>query len=171
MTAQQPDIDIRLMQAVDLPAVLTLQAQAYRTLPPESLPCYQAKLAAAPTSCFVAMHHSQLIGYLVSHPWISTRPPAFDAPDCVPPAAADCLYLHDLAVHPDSRKLGAGAALVRRFFAVCAATQQTLACLVAVEGAHSYWQRHGFTTITPSAELARKLVGYGDAARFMHKRL
>lgn len=160
---------LRLMQPDDLSQVMTIQKQCYVSLGAESLACYQAKLAASANTCFVAEKANKVIAYLIALPWDSTVPPAFNELDCQLPAQPNCLYLHDLAVSPDARKEKVGQILVEQFFSLANTLQLHKMCLIAVDGAHTYWQRFGFEQQTRNAYGAIKLTGYGEQAQFMQK--
>lgn len=163
--------EIRPMHIDDMDRVLQIQAACYSGDIPESARSLTAKLVAAPQSCFVAIADDEVIAYLIALPWISTAPPALNSPDCNIPAQADCLYLHDLSVHPDARRSGVGRALIECFFARCAQWQFPQACLVAVQNSASYWQRFGFQTAPGSVALNEKLASYADDAEFLIYRL
>lgn len=159
--------DIRPMHMNDMESVLQIQAACYSGNIPESADSLAAKLVAAPLSCFVATADDDVVAYLIALPWVSTAPPALNSPDCIIPALADCLYLHDLSVHPNARLSGVGRALIECFFARCAQWQFPQACLVAVQNSGAYWRRFGFQTAPTSALLAEKLASYADDAEFL----
>lgn len=162
---------LRLMVPNDLTAVMAIQAECYAQLGPESLASYQAKLAASPTTCFVATQNTpdgeKTLGYLISFPWHTSDLPAFNAPTCELPSQPNCFYLHDLAVTPAARKHQLGRLLVEQFFQTAQQLALQQACLVAVEGAHTYWQRFGFQQQAPSPAMSRQLEKYGEQAQFM----
>lgn len=85
---------LRLMVPNDLPAVMAIQAECYVQLGPESITSYQAKLAASPTTCFVAIQSTpageEILGYLISFPWHQAELPAFNAPTCDIPPQPNC---------------------------------------------------------------------------------
>lgn len=56
-----------------------------------------------------------IVGYLVAHPWHTLAyPPRLHA-RLEPPSAVVCLFIHDVAVHPEHRRLGVAKMLVRTF--------------------------------------------------------
>lgn len=162
-------VSIRTMQPDDLAQVIAIQDQCYLSLAPESLACYQAKLAASANTCFVAEIEQNIAAYMIALPWNSAEPPAFNALSCPLPARPDCLYLHDLAVSPEARKAKVGQALVERFFILANTLQLNKMCLIAVDGAHTYWQRFDFVAQTNNSVITAKLAGYGEQAQFMQK--
>ncbi|SFM76135.1 Predicted N-acetyltransferase YhbS [Marinobacter zhejiangensis] len=158
---------IRAMRRSDLSNVLDIQSKCYTELEPESEASFDTKLRLSPTTCFVACDEGTVVGYLIAIPWVFANPPALDAVDIDAPLAADCLYLHDLAVAPEARNSGAGRALVDQFFPLLKALQLERACLVAVQSSAPYWRRHGFQTVSETPSLAAKLASYGSGAQYM----
>lgn len=167
-----PTFLIRPMQAADLPEVLHIQAACFTELQPESQASLAAKLQAAPAHCWVAAHQGSggLAAYLFALPWRAEAPPLLDAADCVLPARADCLYLHDLSVHPIARGSGLAQALVQRFLQNLEASGLDRACLIAVQNSASFWGRWGFAPRPVSAQLRHKLASYGPDAHYLERR-
>lgn len=163
----QPVIDIRMMAAADIPAVLEIQAACYTELTPESDESLHAKLTASQSTCFVASLENAIVGYLISLPWDVSDPPTLNAATCRLPASPDCLYLHDLAVTPEARKSGAAPALVDAFLAQMPRLGLECASLVAVQDSAPYWERYGFRAAAPTAKLATSLASYGKRVRYM----
>jgi hypothetical protein len=62
----QPVIDIRMMAAADIPAVLAIQTVCYTEVTPESDESLQAKLRASRSTCFIASFEDAIVGYLIS---------------------------------------------------------------------------------------------------------
>ena len=155
------------MSAGDLPAVLDIQAACYTALVPESRQSLHAKLRASPSTCLVASISDETVGYLIALPWESSSPPALNTAECRLPSSPDCLHLHDLAVTPAARKLGAGRMLVQAFLARLEASGLGGASLVAVQDSAPYWERFGFRAVPASASLESTLSTYGQEVRYM----
>lgn len=155
------------MTSADLPAVLAIQSVCYTQIEPESRRSFEAKLAAAPASCFVAQGEDDVVGYLVALPGQFGAPPPLNADACHLPLSPDCLYLHDLAVAPAARATGAGRALVAAFFAQLEASRLARATLVAIQDSASYWQRYGFRAVAAGAALQARLASYGSDVQYM----
>lgn len=158
---------VRTMREEDIHAVLEIQANCYTELQPESAESLLAKLDASPSTCFIASIGQRQIGYLISIPWRRSSPPLLNTPTCQLPGNPDCLYLHDLSVHPASRGSNAGQLLIAAFMEQFAALRLHCAVLVAVQGSAAYWQHHGFHVLDPSQELATKLSSYGSNVQYM----
>lgn len=161
-------LQIHSMQASDLDRVLLIQAACYTGDIPESRVSLAAKLFTSPSSCFVAKQFDgEVLAYLIALPWIVTEPPALNALSCELPVRPDCLYLHDLAVHPSVRTGGVGASLIERFLQRSSELDFSKTCLVAIQNSVGYWRRFGFHPCTSTSALAAKLATYGSDAQFL----
>nr|MBP6706797.1 GNAT family N-acetyltransferase [Achromobacter sp.] len=64
--------------------------------------------------------------------------------------------------------LGVGQALLRQAAGQAASQGLLRASLVSLQGAVSYWRRHGYAPVDAGAAgLAEKLAGYGPNASYM----
>jgi len=160
-------VDIRMMEAADIRAVLRIQAVCYTELIPESDASLHAKLSASPSTCLIASLEGDSVGYLLSLPWEFSNPPALNAETCRLPLSPDCLYLHDLAVMPNARKLGTGRALVEAFLIRLRESGLGRASLVAVQNSAPYWERYGFRAVPQPEPLKSKLATYGKSVEYM----
>ena len=160
---------IRPMEFADLPSVLAIQALCYTELVPESEQSLQAKLRASPATCNVVCLQGGVIGYLIAVPWSFENPPLLNAATCNLPAQPDSLYLHDMAIAPAARKVGAGKILLERFIAQIAELNFHCASLVAVQDSKLYWQRYGFQAVPQTITLKAKLSSYGANVEYMRR--
>lgn len=165
--AKIAEVKIRLMRQNDLAQMLAIQAVCYTEIVPETRTSLLAKLAASPTTCFVALLNGQIVGYLLSVPWEFSNPPALNAQNCQLPDAPDCLYLHDLAIAPAGRGAGVGQRLVDAFMQTLYASGLCRACLIAIQGSASYWKRFGFEPVAMMQPLADRLETYGQGAQYL----
>lgn len=120
--------------------------------------------------CHILEINDRPAGYVLSHPWRFGQLPALDSLLGSIPADADTYYLHDLALLPVSRGIGAADHIVQALTKHAVAREYPTLSLVAVNGSQGFWERHGFTVREISA-LTAKLSSYEDAARFMVKPL
>lgn len=155
------------MQPLDLPAVLRIQAECFDGARQESQQSFQAKLAASPSTCFVAVLGPAVAGYLVAVPADSRNPPALNGRVFEVPRAPDCLYLHDLSVSRRARGSGVADALVEAFLSRLRQLRLPRACLTAVNRSSPYWARHGFQAVPPSDRVFDSLSSYGPDAQYM----
>lgn len=160
-------VNIVRLCAEDLVHVERLQALAYQDPAlVEDIAVHADRLAKAPHLCFAAHVDGQLAGYIVTHPWETASWPGLNIFDlCLDGMACDAVHIHDIAV--DARFQGRRIAplLVEAALQAAADAGIQTAHLVAVDGAHTFWQRQGFTM----ADGPRP--PYGDDAWWMVRRL
>ncbi len=163
------DVAWRAMTAFDMPAVEAIAAQVHPDFfeAPEVLAerqqlyrngCYLLEITERPT------------GYVLSHPWRAGSLPALNTRLGEIPADADTFYLHDLALLPVTRRIGAAGYIVDALSKHAAAQGFATMHLVAVNGSQGFWEKHGFIVDDVPA-LAEKLKSYEANARYMVRRL
>ena len=113
-----PPTTIRAAQERDLAAVMAIEEASFATGVRETLPTYRARLALHPHGFRVAVHDGVLVGFITSEWWraeegLSAERFAIDHhPARHHRADGDLLYLSAMAVAPEARGLGVGAALL-----------------------------------------------------------
>lgn len=162
---------IRLIHADDAASIQFIQSACYPAHLLESTQTLLAKCFLSPQSCWLAESAAGPLGYLFTHPWHDDEPPALNQVLERLPEHADTFFLHDLAIHPDSRKQGVAQALIRQALAWAKMQRLRKAMLVAVQDSQAFWQQQGFCKHrSPSPALQEKLNRYGpDAACLMAK--
>ena len=75
-------------------------------------------------------------------------------------------YLHDLALLPKARGIGAAGDIVGIALAKATMAGFRTASLVAVNNSQPFWQRQGFD-VADAPALAGKLAAYEPGARYM----
>lgn len=155
----------RAMSALDLPAVEAIAAAVHRDFY-ESPDVLAEKRALYPNGAHLLEIGERPVGYVLSHPWKADDIPALNRLLGGLPPDADTYYLHDLALLPVARRIGAArfiiAALARHATARGFATMS----LVAVNGSAPFWARQGFVR-RDLPELAGKLLSYDESALYM----
>lgn len=136
----------------EAPEVLAERQRLYRN------GCYLLELGEKPA------------GYVLSHPWRYGSLPALNSLLGEIPADADTYYIHDLALLPVTRRVGAASQIVKALTKHAEAERYPNMSLVAVNGSIPFWQRHGFV-VTDIPELYAKLLSYEADARYMVKPL
>ena len=149
------------MQPTDLDAVLAIQDACYTEIVPESKEAYIKKLQLSPSSCFVAHHLGNMVGYLIAIPSQLQALPALNSTLLSSADSANCLYLHDLAVIPAASGLGVGKVLVHRFFQSMSFLGFEQAALIAIQNAAGFWQKQGFVVSEPIGASKQALRSYG----------
>jgi GNAT superfamily N-acetyltransferase len=109
-------------------------------------------------------------GYVLSHPWLFGHPPALNTLLHELPPAADTFYIHDLALLPVARRVGAASFIVEALVKHAAAEGYPTVSLVAVNGSQPFWSRLGFEVVS-RPELDAHLQTYEPAAALMMRRL
>ncbi|MGK9648004.1 hypothetical protein O6389_23955, partial [Salmonella enterica subsp. enterica] len=84
------------------------------------------------------------MGYLVAYPWKVNAAPALNVLIDAIPTDAEVVYLHDLALHPDTRGGGHTRPIIERLADQARADGWPSVALVAVNDASSFWSRNGF---------------------------
>lgn len=159
---------IRPLQDADMPAVAALQATVFQPHFHETQEELASRLAVAAPFCWAALDaRGELMAYILSHPWPAGSPPAIGT-RLPPPPPTDNWFVHDLAIGQSARGLGLGRDLVRAASRAAMAAGLVRGDLVAVQGAWSFWNKLGYEPrLDLPAELAAKVAGYGDDARYM----
>lgn len=155
----------RHAHAKDLATISAIAARIHPDLPerPEVL---SEKLRLCPDGCWVLAGGNEIAGYGLAHPWIQQQIPSLDGVLDRLPDAADCLYVHDVAVLPDFR-----GGVVRAYLAaieeLARSSGITTVALVSVYGTRPLWEHLGFQGVAPDAALRDKLSCYGASATYM----
>lgn len=152
----------RPMTPADLTAVTEVAGLVHPDYP-EDLAVLAERQALYPPGCFM-LEGLSVQGYAFSHPWRFGQPPKLNTRLHRLPDDADTFYIHDVAILPDARSGGHGAAIVA-LLAGQAAGMGSLS-LVAVGHSMAFWLRHGFRPCENNA-LRTALVSYDEGARFM----
>lgn len=152
-------LHIRPMRPGDLEVVFALQCHAHTADYHEPRAALASRFEAGPGACLVAEWASRPVAYVLAHPWQGAPPPLHRP--LAPVQRPDQLFLHDLAVVPEARGVGAAGALIDTL----ARRAQGLALaeirLVALVDAVAFWQRKGWRAMT-GVPLHRS---YGSGAR------
>lgn len=163
---------LRRASVRDLPAILRIQAACYKAITPEDPEAYLHKLALAPDCAFVM--ENQLAGvqaYVFALPIAVQEPPALNAHGFALASAADCLYLHDMAIDPAARGQGLSAPLMAAFFAAARQRHLPWCSLIAIQDSSAFWRRYGFVqeAISQHSHMRAKLASY-DQTEYLLRR-
>ena len=163
------DVVWRAMTGYDLPAVAQIAARVHPAYfeAPEVLAERQRLYR---NGCYLLEIGDRPVGYLLSHPWRFDSLPALNTLLREIPADADTYFLHDLALLPVARRIGAASHIVSAIAKHAAARSFQTMSLVAIIGSLSFWARHGFAEQDAPA-LAAELGSYDPAGRLMMRTL
>lgn len=164
----QPLLSWRPLGADDLGAVIDIAAQVHPKYP-ERPEIFADKLAFFAPGCLAAENPAGLVvGYAFAHPWTIGLPPLLDTPLGPRPTDATGLHLHDVAVLPDWRGLGATGQVLTALLALAAGHHLSALTLVAITGQDGFWRARGFTPFAPAgATLERRLASYGAGCAYL----
>ncbi|MDI2112140.1 GNAT family N-acetyltransferase [Commensalibacter nepenthis] len=151
----------------ELDDILRIQDLCYHEIEPESPEVMASKLHTSPNTCFVAKDTNGVRGYLLSLPSSLGNPPQLHSNTQTTEPDPNCLYLHDLAIHPNARGLGVGKLLIQYFAKTALEKQFQHASLISIQNSVPFWEKYGFKVIPPNAYLQKKLKTYGDNATYM----
>lgn len=169
MLIQDGEFIWRRMSEQDIAAVTHIAAQVHPDYP-EDESIFVERLALFPDGCLLLEIGEQAAGYVISHPWIEHQPPALNSRLRSLPVPASTYYIHDVALLPTVRGLGAASQLMTILTQLALTTDLNSMSLVAVNDSHAFWTRHGFALIDDPA-LQIKLNSYDTAARFLMKEI
>ena len=166
---RQLGVDWRAMSALDLGAVEAIAEIVHADFY-ESPAVLAEKRQLYPNGAHLLEIGERPVGYVLSHPWRRGTIPALNAPLGALPDAADTYYIHDLALLPVARRLGAAGFMAAILARHAAARDLRTMSLVAVNGSEGFWARQGFVT-QDITELTGKLLTYEAGARYMVREL
>jgi ribosomal protein S18 acetylase RimI-like enzyme len=164
-----PGLIWRTMTPDDLDAVSAIAVVAFPNHF-EDRACFANRLALYPQACRVLADATGLAGYIVAYPWRRGTIPPLNSLIAALPDDADLIYLHDLALLPETRGAGHARAAIEALASGATAAGWPALALVAVNDAEAFWAWHGFVT-DPDPHLMAKLASYGPDARYMIRRL
>lgn len=160
----------REMRSADLPAVSRVAA-AVHPLYPEDDAIFAERLRLYPAGSRVLIDEAGVVqGYVVSHPWNQGVIPALDSLLGALPPAADCYYIHDIALLPQARGRGAAQDGIAILAEHAARARFATMSIVAIAGTQGFWERQGFRVVD-LPELTGKLASYDPSARYMSRAL
>lgn len=164
-----PGVAWRTMTTYDLPALEEIAGKVHPDFfeAPEVLAERQQLYR---NGAYLLEINERPAGYVLSHPWRLGTLPALNVLLGELPAGADTYYIHDLAVLPVARRVGAASFITNALAKHASAHGFPTMSLVAVNGSQSFWEKHGFG-VAEAPDLAAKLASYEAAARLMVRRL
>lgn len=155
----------RPMTAADMPAVVAIADRVHVDYPEDDA-VLEERLQLFPDGCAILECDGKTAAYAITHPWRYAEPPELNVMLGTLPEPPTTYYIHDIAMLPETRGIGAGSAIVEAVIAEAAASGTSNVSLVAVNKSVPFWSRFGFEVIdVPS--LRTKLLSYDADARFM----
>ncbi|MFC5991093.1 GNAT family N-acetyltransferase [Limoniibacter endophyticus] len=134
---------------------------------PEARHYFEERQRLSPDTCFVNSDDGGFVkAYLVSYPWKWRNIPALNTPLGELPQKPECIYIHDLALHPDLRGSGATRQVVTMLKEAALSRRLPRIALMAVNGSVPFWEKHGFV-VQDDETLVSQTAKYGADARYM----
>ncbi|MCP8883046.1 GNAT family N-acetyltransferase [Devosia sp. XJ19-1] len=163
------DVAWRAMSGYDFEAVFAIANQVHPGFF-EAETVLAEKFALYRNGCYLLEIGERPAGYVLSHPWTRGCLPALNALLGEIPADADTYYIHDLALLPLTRGVGAAGQIMAALTKHARVMGFPTMSLVAVNGSVAFWEKQGFVR-EERPELAEKLAAYEAAACYMIKEL
>ena len=169
MPLKIPGVAWRSLTGYDMPAVEKIAAAVH--------PAYFESLDVLTERQAIYFHGTYLLevnerpaGYVLSYPWLYGDLPALNTLLGDLPEHADTYYIHDLALLPVARRIGAASFITEALAKHARAHGFPTMSLVAVNGSQGFWERHEFA-VEDHPQLNEKLASYENNARLMVRRL
>jgi ribosomal protein S18 acetylase RimI-like enzyme len=164
-----PGVAWRAMTGYDMEAVARIAAAVHPAFyeAPEVL---AERHALYRNGAYLLEINERPAGYVLSHPWRLGTLPALDSLLGALPEPADTYYIHDLALLPVARRVGAASFITTALAKHARAHNYPTMSLVAVNNSRGFWERHDFS-VAAAPDLAEKLQSYEEAACLMVRRL
>lgn len=169
MPLKIPGVAWRSLTGYDMPAVEKIAATVHPDFF-ESLEVLAERQRLYFHGTYLLEVNERPAGYVLSHPWRFGDLPALNSLLGDLPAGADTFYIHDLALLPVARRIGAASFITEALAKHARAHGYPTMSLVAVNGSQGFWERHDFA-VEDRPDLTQKLATYEDSARLMVRRL
>ncbi|MPM68702.1 hypothetical protein SDC9_115636 [bioreactor metagenome] len=151
----------------DLPGLTEVQRACYGDAYVEGAEVFARRIASAANCSMVLTRGGEVCAYLAAYgSRVGKVTPLHGDFEAV--SAADTLYLHDMAVHPDHAGRGLARVLLLAMRKHAQALGLRYSGLVSVQGSQAYWERQGYAVHALQDEAQRaRLATYGDEAVYM----
>ncbi|HZY67380.1 MAG TPA: GNAT family N-acetyltransferase [Devosia sp.] len=164
-----PGIAWRAMTGYDLDAVVQIAGVVHPDFP-ESPEVLAERQRLYHFGAYLLEVNERPAGYILSHPWVLGTLPRLNTLIEQLPAEPDTYYIHDLALLPVARRVGAASYITNALAKHARAHGFPTMSLVAVNDSQGFWARHEFQ-LADIPELFPKLLSYDSTAQLMVRRL
>jgi GNAT superfamily N-acetyltransferase len=169
MPLKIPGVAWRTLTGYDMPAVEKIAAVVHPDFF-ESLDVLAERQRIYFHGAYLLEVNERPAGYVLSHPWRLGEVPALNALLGKLPENPDTYYIHDLALLPVARRIGAASFITEALAKHARAHGFPTMSLVAVNGSQGFWERHDFA-VAEAPHLTEKLKSYEAAAVLMIRQL
>lgn len=135
---------IRKIQSADWADIDRIQRACFPPSAIENMKSLRSIADVAPEFCSVAVRDEEVVGYLLSHPWVADDLPMLNQPVRSCPKDAETLFIHDMAILPFARGAGQASQMVRGAMDRARETGINSASLISVQDTVEFWIRFGF---------------------------
>jgi ribosomal protein S18 acetylase RimI-like enzyme len=162
---------VRPLALSDLADLLAVQLACYGEGFVESGDVFARRLASPANCSLVLEQGGKVCAYLAAYRSVRGKVTPLHG-DFEVVAAADTLYLHDMAVLPTCAGQGLARALLAPLWERAVQEGLRHTALVSVQGSQGYWARHGYAEqVLQDAVQRQRLATYGEGATYMVRRL
>jgi len=155
-------ISINQISLGEIESVLEIQRDCYGEGYIEDSGTFTRMIAVYPQGCLGVSVGGIRAGYVFFHPYHDNIVKPLDFQLALD-GREDCMYLHDIAVHPRYRGMGLTRLLMEGFDRETRGEGFNVQCLVAVQGSQEFWRSNGF-------EVVREIESYGESPTYYMKR-
>jgi GNAT superfamily N-acetyltransferase len=135
---------IRTLRGKEVRAASDLADTVYQPELWESFDAFERKCRLYPAGALGEFEGERLVGYVISHPWITASVVPINVELESLPPDPDCYYVHDCLVAPDRQRRGIGRRLADAAIAAGRAGGFTTFLLVSVNRTEGFWAKLGF---------------------------
>ncbi len=162
---------LRSLEATDLNQVMRIQAACYPAHFNEAAEIFAQRIADCGKSSWLALRDGQALAYLFSYPSLAGKVCPLGS-EFSPVRAANCLYLHDMAVLPQAHGQGIASALLSNAMQYARRRDINQSALVAVQNSAPFWQKLGYQASYPlDPAQQQNLLSYGEDAVYLFRHI
>ena len=159
----------RNLSTSDIKSLARVADKVHPSLP-ERDEVFLERVTLFPDGCLglVEPGSDELCGYAISHPIKYRHPPTLNHLLGNIASDADQYYIHDLAILPKFRGHDLARGCIEKLLDVAKRYRTT--CLISVYGTEQFWGHFGFVKVEVDEVLRKKLLEYGDDAKYLERK-
>ena len=138
---------VRAVVHENLNEILELQKLSYRKEYWETKETFETMLNVYPKGCRVVFVDSKAVGYLFFHPSLEGKIQKLNYTSLKLTGKEDCMYLHDLSIHPDYRGKGITKFLLNYLNESTKEEGLHKQMLISVQDSVLFWEKNGFEKV------------------------
>jgi GNAT superfamily N-acetyltransferase len=153
-------IETRPVESKDIDDLLDIQKHCYTDEYIETGETFKGMMGAYPDGSVLATVDGSAAGYIFFHPFFIGKVKDMNLSAVRLTGKEDCIYIHDMCVHPAFRGMGITKLLLGHLNNVTRGTGFSVQALVSVQQSRAFWERQGFA-------VSRSLTYGGKPAHYM----